>query len=102
VIKPKNVEDAVRYILAHYPEARNNDMLLTILYWDIFNGIKLPKPIRLALLHQAEHFETIRRTRQRIQAVGDYRPRKEMQKYRRSRSRKFRKALKAGQQTLTL
>jgi len=97
--KLRGVEVCVRHILAHYPEARSNDKLLMLLYWEIVDRIPMTKEFKRAFLKRATHPESIRRCRQRIQSMGDYLPRKEVLEYRRARSRKFRELLK-GQKTL--
>ena len=97
--KLRDAETCVRYILAHYPEARNDDKLLMLLYWEIIDRIKIPKEFKIAFRKYATHPETIRRVRQKIQSSGDYLPRKEVLEYRRRRSKKFRELLK-GQKTL--
>jgi len=97
--KLRGTETCVRYILAHYPEARNDDKLLMLLYWEIIDHIKIPKEFKIAFRRYATHPETIRRMRQKIQHEGDYLPRKEVLEYRRSRSKKFKEILK-GQKTL--
>jgi hypothetical protein len=98
--KLSNTEMATRYILAHFPEARNNDKLLMLLYWDIVDKIPMPKEFRQAFLHKATPPETIRRMRQKIQEQGDYLPRQEILEARRRKQEAMRKALSPKQKTL--
>jgi len=95
-----NTEMAVRYILAHYPDARNNDKLLMLLYWEIVDKIPIPKEFRLAFLHKATPPETIRRTRQKIQSEGNYLPSPEVLEARRRKQEAMRQALSPQQKTL--
>ena len=97
--KLQSVETCVRYILAHYPEARNDDKILMLLYWEIIDRIPMTRDFKRAFLKRATHPESIRRMRQKIQHEGDYLPRKEVLEYRRARSKKFREVL-SGQTTL--
>lgn len=85
----KDVETCVRYILAHYPNARNNDKLLMLLYWEIIDQIPIPKTFRYDFLTKATHPETIRRTRQKIQAKGEYPPDQQTQQKRQTLIQKF-------------
>ena len=89
-----NTEMGVRFILAHFPEARSNDKLLMLLYWELIDKIKIPREFRQAFLHRATHPETIRRCRQRIQAKQKYLPPEEVLE----RRRKLRKAFKEWSQ----
>jgi len=91
--KLQNTETCIRYILAHYPEARNNDKLLMLLYWELVDKIQIPKEFRQAFLYKATHPETIRRMRQKIQEQGDYLPRQEVLEKRRKRQEAFKRTL---------
>jgi hypothetical protein len=95
-----NTEMAIRYILAHYPEARNNDKLLMLLYWELADKIPIPVEFRRAFLYRATHPETIRRMRQKIQEQGDYLPRQEVLEARRRKQQAMRQALSPKQKTL--
>jgi hypothetical protein len=98
--KLSRVETGIRYILAHYPEARNNDKLLMLLFWEIFDKINIPKEFRQAFLHKATPPETIRRMRQKIQEQGDYLPRQEVLEARRRKQQFMRQVLSPKQKTL--
>jgi len=95
-----NTEMAVRHILAHNPDARSNDKLLMLLYWEIVDKIPIPKEFRLAFLHKATPPETIRRARQKIQAEGDYLPSPDVLEARRRKQEAMRQALSPQQKTL--
>lgn len=73
----KKVETCVRYILAHYPEARRNDKFLILTYWELVDKIFIPPNIKRLIIAKATSPETIRRTRQKIQAQGEYLPDRE-------------------------
>ena len=98
--KLQGVELCVRHILALNPEARNNDKLLMLLYWEIIDGIQIPKEFKKAFLTKATHPETIRRARQRIQEQGDYLPSQDVLEARRRKQEAMRKALSPQQKTL--
>ncbi|MEM1983327.1 MAG: hypothetical protein QXZ63_06675 [Sulfolobales archaeon] len=72
----KTVKERVEYILEHYPETRNSDFLLIIVYLRLFTPLgKFIKYIPYRLIKKFEGlFETIRRCRQLIQAEGRYLP----------------------------
>lgn len=84
------VEDRVIYILERYPEARNDDLYLIILYWRYFD--ELGKYIRFVpyeVIKKATRPETIRRTRQYVQnTLGLYPPTRESVIKRRKRAEK--------------
>jgi len=72
----KTVKERVEYILEHYPESRNDDFYLYLLYVRLFEP-RLSGYIRfipLDLVKSATRFETIRRMRQKIQEEGRYLP----------------------------
>jgi len=98
--KLSRVETGIRYILAHYPEARNNDKLLMLLFWEIFDQIQIPKEFRQAFLYRATPPETIRRARQKIQSAGNYLPSPEVLEARRRKQQAMRQALSPQQKTL--
>ncbi|MEM2566932.1 MAG: hypothetical protein QXH20_00450 [Candidatus Bathyarchaeia archaeon] len=85
----KDVETCVRYILAHYPNTRNNDKLLMLYYWQTIDQIPIPKTFWHDFLTKATHPETIRRTRQKIQAQGNYLPTPETQQKRKNLTQRF-------------
>jgi hypothetical protein len=99
--KLSNTEMATRYILAHFPETRNNDKLLMLLYWDIIDKIPMPKEFRQAFLHKATPPETIRRARQKIQSQHEFLPSEDVLRKRRRLQDMYRKVAKDWkQQTL--
>ena len=75
-MKFKTIKERVEYILQHYPEARNDDFYLYLIYVRLFEP-ELSGYIRfipLDLVKTATRFETIRRIRQKIQEEGRYLP----------------------------
>jgi len=74
--KLRTVKDRVEYLLARYPDARNSDLYLTILYLRKFAELgKYIRYIPYNVIKKYEGiFETIRRTRQKIQEQGKYLP----------------------------
>jgi len=74
--KLKTVKERVEYILENYPEARNDDFYLYLIYVRLFEP-KLSgyiKYIPFNLVKTATRFETIRRCRQKLQEQGQYLP----------------------------
>ena len=70
------VKERVEYILRNYPESRNDDRYLWLLYVRLFEP-ELSKYIKFVpyeVLKSVVSFETIRRVRQLIQAEGKYLP----------------------------
>jgi len=74
--KLKTVKERVEYILQKYPNARNSDLYLTIIYLRKFTELgKYIKYIPYEIIKKYDGvFETIRRTRQRIQEEGRFLP----------------------------
>jgi hypothetical protein len=97
-----NTEMAIRYILAHYPEARNNDKLLMLLYWELADKISIPKEFRQAFLYRATPPETIRRARQKIQSQHEYLPSEDVLRKRRRLQDMYREVAKDWKQKTLL
>lgn len=75
--KLRTVKDRVLYILDKYPETRNNDLYLWLIYVRLFEPelSKYIKFIPYDVLEKSISFETIRRLRQKIQNdLGLYPP----------------------------
>jgi len=94
--KLRTVKDRVEYLLARYPDARNSDLYLTILYLRKFT--ELGRYIRYIPYNVIKKydgvFETIRRTRQKIQEEGRYLPTDpEVLKKRKKLAEKYRKII---------
>ncbi|MEM3948246.1 MAG: hypothetical protein QXM76_01460 [Zestosphaera sp.] len=92
----RTVRERVEYILEHYPETRNSDFLLIIVYLRLFTPLgKFIKYIPYRLIKRFEGlFETIRRCRQLIQAEGRYLPTDpEVLEARKKKERRLRKLL---------
>ena len=86
----KDADTCVRHILALYPEARNNDKLLMVIFWEMFDKIPVPKEFRRAFLQRATTPETITRVRRRVQEAGNYEARPEVKEKRQEKSQKLR------------
>jgi hypothetical protein len=74
--KLRTVRERVEYILKTYPDARNDDFYLYLLYVRHFEP-KLSgyiKFIPFSLIKSATRFESVRRIRQKIQEEGRYLP----------------------------
>jgi len=95
--KLRTVKDRIEYLLRKYPEARNSDMYLLILY--IRNFVpELSKYIRYIpyeIIRKYEGLpESVRRARQKIQEEGRYLPTDpEVLRKRRRLAEKFRKVI---------
>ncbi|MFK7678645.1 hypothetical protein ACI3ER_11445 [Bacillus sp. Wb] len=63
----KKTKEKVEYILTHYPESRNNDMLLCQLYWQQWDNVH-----NMSDLHNATPAEAITRNRRKFQSLGLY------------------------------
>jgi len=72
----KTTKSRVIYVLENYPEARNDDRYLWLIYVRIFcpEFSKYIKYIPYNILKRAPSFETLRRCRQKIQEQGMYLP----------------------------
>ncbi|MEM0038664.1 MAG: hypothetical protein QXX81_05380 [Zestosphaera sp.] len=72
----KTVKERVTYLLRKYPETRNSDLLLIVLYLREFTELgEFIKYIPHQLLRKHEGVtESVRRARQQIQAGGQYLP----------------------------
>lgn len=74
VKKFKNTTDEVEYILAKYPEARNNDFVLQWYWMKEIAGLNMPDMSWQKFQQLAGKLGTIRRARQKIQGTGKYLP----------------------------
>ena len=94
--KLKTVKERVEWILQKYPNARNSDLYLTIIYLRKFTELgKYIKFIPYEVIKKYDGiFETIRRTRQKIQEEGKYLPTDpNVLRKRRKLAEKFRKVM---------
>lgn len=69
-----SLQDKVAYVLEHYPEARDDDRLLTLWYWRTWDNLAAVVSEDqfdrlLTWCRNAAHPETIRRRRQEIQKL---------------------------------
>jgi len=98
--KLESTKERVLYILEHYPEARNDDLYLWLIYVRLFSPelSKYISYIPYEVLKKAPKFETIRRVRQHIQnTLGLYPPtREEVMRRRRIRERAMRRIFGRG------
>ncbi len=74
--KLRTVKERVEYILSRYPNTRNSDLYLTIIYLRKFTELgRYIKYIPYEVIKKYEGiFESIRRTRQKIQEEGRFLP----------------------------
>lgn len=94
--KLATVKDRVTYLLSKYPETRNSDLLLIILYLREFTELgKYIRFIPYSLIKKYEGItESIRRARQYIQSQGLYPPTDpEVLEARKKKERKLRNVL---------
>jgi len=94
--KLKTTKERVEWLLYKYPNARNSDLYLTILYLRRFTDLgKYIKYIPYNVIKRYEGiFETIRRTRQKIQEEGKYLPTdEEVLRRRRKLAKKYRRLI---------
>lgn len=68
----KNVRKNVEAILRVFPEARDNDRFLLLTYWKYIDRIDFDRFEESFLNGSATNPETIRRSRQMVQANGLY------------------------------
>ena len=94
--KLKTTKERVEWLLYKYPNARNSDLYLTILYLRKFTELgKYIKYIPYNVIKRYEGiFESIRRTRQKIQEQGRYLPTdEEVLRKRRKLAKKYRRII---------
>lgn len=63
-----SVKQGVENVLEQYPEARNSDNLLLLLFWKEYCGLD----VKLDFTQKLTPFESIRRMRQKLNAEGRY------------------------------
>lgn len=94
--KFRTTKERVEYILKKYPQTRNNDMYLWIMYVKTFvpELSKYTKYIPYEIFEKATPFETITRARRKIQEEGKYLPTDpEVLKKRRKLAEVYRRAM---------
>ena len=95
--KLKTTKERVEWLLYKYPNARNSDLYLTILYLRKFTELgKYIKYIPYNVIKRYDGiFETVRRCRQYVQnTLGKYPPTdEEVLRKRRKKARKYRKLI---------
>ena len=70
----KHVQGQVYFILKNHPESRGNDGILLCLWLQTFNGIGSIGGLLKLASDNKFNFETVRRSRQKIQAAGLFLP----------------------------
>jgi hypothetical protein len=72
----RTAKERVEYILEHYPETRNNDLYLWIIYVRLFcpELSQYIKFIPFDLFKKAPSYETISRVRRKLQESGRFLP----------------------------
>ena len=72
----RTAKERVEYILEHYPETRNNDLYLWIIYVRLFcpELSKYIKFIPFDIFKKAPSYETIVRVRRKLNENGKYLP----------------------------
>jgi len=72
----KTWKERVEWVLARFPQARNDDFYLWLLCVRFFapEASKYIRYIPYRVFKKFPHFETVRRVRQKLQATGKYLP----------------------------
>lgn len=95
----KNVKRNVEALLRDYPDTRNDDKLLTITYWKVYDNVDMSSEENFysSFMHQSTSTESIRRARQMIQEDGKYMPTDEVVAKRRWKQVQMKEAVKQRQ-----
>ena len=72
--RSRRVKQNVLHILEHHPETRNDDKLLMLKYWELFDELSFDETFPTVFAARATNPESIRRARQSIQESGLYLP----------------------------
>lgn len=88
-----NKKERVRRILEEFPQTRDDDKLLMVVYWALYDGVKIP----YSQIKRATPPETIRRARQMIQSSGELLPSKSTIIARRRKEDMMLEAVRKGQ-----
>ena len=93
----RDAETMVRYILAHFPNARSDDKLLLLYYWRMADKIDIPAEVWRQIMTKATTPETITRMRRKIQHDdGNYPARGEVEKGRMEKAGLYRSLFAKG------
>ena len=88
----KTIQDNVEYILMHHPETRDSDKKLYVKVVERMNPEAIDKPFKEAMLADLPSFETVRRTRQKLQEKQTWlRPSPAVQDFRTGLEEEYRK-----------
>jgi hypothetical protein len=90
MVEKNVIKKRVRELLEKYPETRDDDRLLMVKYWNEFDGIPFDHTFAMNFITRATSPETIRRSRQYIQAQGFFLPTEETVLVRRRREAEMR------------
>ena len=95
----KNIEPLVKEVLSEFPVTRGSDWELIFKVW--YNqGVFIPVELRQKIMSKCSSFETIRRTRQKIQHDGLYLPDEKTQKMRKQKAKEMHDKFKPKHFTL--
>jgi hypothetical protein len=93
--KKKSIRQNVEAIMREYPDTRNDDKLLILTYWNLFDKIVKDQMVSpIDVLDKATSTESIRRSRQLIQEEGKYPATDETVIGRRNKEKKMKEAIK--------
>lgn len=94
---PATQKTRVAFLLNHFPDTRDSDITLTLMYWEKFqNDIYSERAIEPYKLFKLERLTTIARLRAKIQNdYGLFRGKEEIQRKRRQREETFREDMLA-------
>jgi hypothetical protein len=59
-------DQKVAYIMNVVPQARQDYLLLILLYWQIFDGVEIPEEVISQIVNRATKPETITRSRRKV------------------------------------
>ena len=65
----KTAEQRVAYLVQKVPATRNNYKLLLLLYWQVFDGVDIPKEVVNAILDKGTEPESIGRLKRKAVEV---------------------------------
>lgn len=76
----KTTNQKVAFLMDNFPQARNNYLYLLLSYWQVFDGIEIPKGVLQAAAEHATQPETITRARRKVLEMHRYRQFLELQR----------------------
>lgn len=78
----KTHEQKIAYIMSIVPQARNNYVLLILMYWQIFDDIEISEETIKQIVERATQPETITRSRRKVTEQLKYKQFLELQRMR--------------------